>query len=124
LRAAVEAPLPAETLEALTHHPLAAWVEETFGIATENGRLVRRKPITFAEGVSQLSEASGVSESACADKLEALLSVGNRVQTEYGEPVFAFRLHQFLVAGGTVYATLPKRLRAKPGWSVDPHFRL
>ncbi len=68
LRAAVQTALPAETPEALTLHPLAAWVEETFGIATEDGRLVRRKPITFVEGVSQLSKASGVSESACADK--------------------------------------------------------
>jgi ATP-dependent helicase YprA (DUF1998 family) len=49
LQAAVEAPLPAETLESLTRNPLAAWVEETFGVATEEGRLVRRKPITFAE---------------------------------------------------------------------------
>jgi ATP-dependent helicase YprA (DUF1998 family) len=106
LRAAVEAALPAETLEDLTSHPLAAWVEETFGIATEDGRLVRRKPVTFAEGVSQLSKASEVSESTCADRLQSLLSVGNRIQTEYGEPVFAFRLHQFLAAGGTVYTTL------------------
>ena len=106
LRAAVEAPLPAETLESFRRNPLAAWVEETFGVATEEGRLVRRKPITFAEGVSQLSKYSGVPEPACADRLQSLLSVGNRIQTEYGEPVFAFRLHQFLAAGGTVYATL------------------
>ena len=106
LRAAVEAPLPAETLEDFTRHPLAAWVEETFGIATEDGRLVRRKPITFAEGVSRLSKASAVSEAVCAERLRSLLSLGNRIQTEYGEPVFAFRLHQFLAAGGTVYATL------------------
>lgn len=106
VRAAVEAPLPADTLEDLTYHPLAAWVEETFGIATEDGRLVRRKPITFAEGVSKLSKASTVPESMCADKLQSLLSVGNRIQTEYGEPVFAFRLHQFLAAGGTVYSTI------------------
>jgi ATP-dependent helicase YprA (DUF1998 family) len=106
LRAAVEAPVPDETLEAFTHHSLAAWVEETFGVATENGRLVRHEPITFAEGVSQLSNDSGMPEAVCDDRLQSVLSVGNRIQTEYGEPVFAFRLHQFLAAGGTVYGTL------------------
>jgi ATP-dependent helicase YprA (DUF1998 family) len=106
LRAAVQAPLPAETPESFAKNPLAAWVEETFGVATEEGRLVRRKPITFADGVSQLSKGSGVLEPSCAERLQSLLSVGNRIQTEYGEPVFAFRLHQFLAAGGTVYATL------------------
>lgn len=106
LRAAVEAPQPAETLEGLVQHPLAAWVEEAFGVSPEDGRLVRRKPMTFAEGVGQLSKGSGLPEAVCAEKLRSLLAVGNRIRTEYGEPAFAFRLHQFLGAGGTVYATI------------------
>ncbi|HEX5482649.1 MAG TPA: DEAD/DEAH box helicase [Terriglobia bacterium] len=106
LRAAVEAPLSEETAEVFIHHPLAAWVEETFGVAMEDGRLVRHEPITLAEGVRQLSERTGLPESVCVEKLQSILSAGNRIQTDYDEPVFAFRLHQFLAAGGTVYATL------------------
>jgi ATP-dependent helicase YprA (DUF1998 family) len=112
LRAAVEASLSAESLPAFSNDPLAAWVEETFGITTENGRLIRRKPITFAEGARQLREQAEMPEpaagqpDACSAKLQALLALGNRIRSEDGEPVFAFRLHQFLAAGGTLYATL------------------
>src|SRR6516162_916005 len=60
LRAAVEAPLPAENPSAFSQDPLAAWVEETFGVELEDGRLIRRHPVTFAEGVAGLSEASGL----------------------------------------------------------------
>ena len=37
-------------------HPLAAWVENTFGIDLQDGRLVRRMPIKFKEGVEQLTK--------------------------------------------------------------------
>jgi hypothetical protein len=57
LRAAVEAPIPAD-LAGFTRSPLAAWVEHTFGLEEEDGRLVRRRPITFMEGVTQLSRAA------------------------------------------------------------------
>jgi ATP-dependent helicase YprA (DUF1998 family) len=48
-RAAVEAPRPGTNIESLRTHPLAAWVETTFGITQENGRLVRREPVTYRE---------------------------------------------------------------------------
>jgi hypothetical protein len=35
-----------------------------------------------------------------------MLEAGNKLRNESGEPIFAFRLHQFLAAGGTVYSTL------------------
>lgn len=106
VQAAVEAPLPAADVAALTRSPLAAWVESTFGLEDEDGRLVRRKPIKFKEGAGQLSRESGLPEGACAEKLRQILALGNRLRNDMGEPVFAFRLHQFLGAGGTVYATL------------------
>jgi len=114
LRAAVESPLPAPEPVAVGRDPLAAWVEQTFGVELEGGRLIRRShPITFAEGVRQLSEACSLPEPLCSDKLRALLALGNHLQTEAGEPLFAFRLHQFLAAGGTVYTTLePSILRS------------
>jgi ATP-dependent helicase YprA (DUF1998 family) len=110
---AVQAPLPAvsnpqnpQDLDTFRRLPLAAWVEETFGVTEEEGRLVRRRPITFAQGVRRLAEQSRLAEKACADKLKALLDLGNSVHNEDGEPVFAFRLHQFLSGGGSLYATL------------------
>ncbi|MFZ5767237.1 MAG: DEAD/DEAH box helicase [Bacillota bacterium] len=106
LREAVLAPLPAEDLEAFARHPLAAWVEMTFGLAEEEGRLVRRQAITFSEGVKRLAEATRLPEDTCASRLREILFLGNRVKTPEGDPAFAFRLHQFLGVGATLYATL------------------
>lgn len=106
LRAATEAPPPPETREGIACDSLAAWVEEAFGLEVEDGRLVRRTPITFGEGVRQLSSQTGLPEEVCAERLKEILTLGNRVRNEDGEPVFAFRLHQFLATGGTVYATV------------------
>lgn len=105
LRAAVEAPIPDE-LRDFTRSSFAAWIEHTFGLAEEDGRLVRRPPIRFQDGVRSLSQGSGLPEDACAGKLREALGKGNALKNESGEPLFAFRLHQFLAAGGTVYATL------------------
>src|SRR5262249_36260618 len=95
LCALVEAPLPPADLKSFVASPFAAWTENAFGLDEEDGRLVRRKPIKFWEGVAKLSEESGVDKSVCAHKLQQLLALGNSLKNEMGEPVFAFRLHQF-----------------------------
>src|SRR5690606_9188163 len=41
----------------------------------------------------------------CRKRLEGILQLGNELTNEDGEPVFAFRLHQFFAGGGTIYAT-------------------
>jgi len=107
LRAAVLAPAPDATLAAVTAHPLAAWVETTFGLEIGNsGRLERRKPLAFEDGLKQLIEKTGLPEQQCNAALRAVLDIGNAVEQRPGEPVFAFRLHQFLSSGGSVYATM------------------
>ena len=105
LKQQVETQTP-QDLSGFLKSPLAAWTENVFGLDEEDGRLVRRKPITFREGAQQLSQQSGLDESTCAAKLREMLATGNKLRNEMGEPNFAFRLHQFLAAGGTVYATL------------------
>ena len=110
LRAAVEADPPVPTVESVTAHPLAAWVEETFGLAVDDadGRLVRREPTTVEVALDQLVEGSGLSRQRCRERLETLLRAGNDAGTSE-EPVFAFRLHQWLSSGSSVYATLEER---------------
>lgn len=105
LRAAAEAPTPS-TLPEFVKDGLASWMENAFGLAEEDGRLVRKSPITYVQGLDALSNASGLSREICNTKLKGMLEVGNKLINESGEPLFAFRLHQFLAAGGTVYATL------------------
>ena len=106
LRAAVQQPPPTAALDAVIRHPLAAWVEETFGLDLEDGRLVRRRPLAFADGLRRLIAETDLPDDLCRDRLTAVLDAGNRVQTSTGEPVFAFRLHQFLSSGSSVFATL------------------
>ena len=107
LRAAVQAAPPAPTLATVAAHPLAAWAETTFGLAIGNdGRLERRKPLAFKDGLKELVDVTGVDEQRCSTALKAVLDAGNAAEQRPGEPVFAFRLHQFLSSGGSVYATL------------------
>lgn len=123
LRAAVTAPKPAAEPEALAEHPLAAWVEATFGVELREGRLERAEPLAFREGVRRLAEATGLDAEACGHALEAVLQIGARTKVkDEPAPFFAFRLHQFLSSGASFHATLepaPERhLQAEPGFRV------
>ncbi len=106
LRRAVEAPPPAPTAEAVRRHPLVSWVEDAFGLATEDDRLIRRRPKTLASAVSDLSRGSGLSQDQCRSRLRSVLEAGNAARDADEQPVLAFRLHQWLSAGSSVYATL------------------
>ena len=101
-------------------HPLAAWAERAFGIDEEDGRLVRRHPTTFAEAVEQLATASGLPRERCHERLRAVLEAGNQARTGTDDPLFAFRLHQFLSSGSSVYATLEPGDGRKP--SMDGRY--
>ena len=106
LRAAVQMAPPEPRLEAVAAHPLAAWLEEMFGLDEEDGRLVRRAPLTFVEGLQQLVEVTGLDEDLCRERLKAVLEAGNTVFLPSAAPMFAFRLHQFQASGSSVFATL------------------
>lgn len=106
LRQAVELEPPMPEVDAVTGHPLAAWAEEAFGLDFEEGRLVRRTPTTFASAVSRLANESDLSIELCTERLRAILDAGNEARFESDEPVFAFRLHQFLSSGSSIYTTL------------------
>ena len=56
--------------------------------------------------MQRLVEATGLDPEMCRARLRAVLEAGNAATLPSGEPVFAFRLHQFLASGGSVYATL------------------
>ncbi len=103
---------PPVDYEAFVNDPLSIWLESTFGIATEadTGRLVRGRPrsITGKEGAAhQLSELTDVGVEQSTQAIEAGLLAGYRcLDPRTGFPAFAFRLHQFISRGDTVYASL------------------
>ncbi|THA47295.1 protein kinase [Streptomyces sp. A1136] len=122
IRATDEAPetVPAERLRApaaprayadLVRDPLARWIETRFGLAVDAGRLVRQQPAKIEVAAQELADASGVDSQQCRDAIRATLESGSEARHPVTErPLFAFRLHQFLSKGDTVYVTLEDKL--------------
>ncbi len=106
LRSAILNPPPAATAEAVRNHPLSSWLEQTVGIELVGGEFKRKSPITFEGAIGQLASESGLDSAECRGALKTLLDIGSSVETKGGEPVFAFRLHQWFSSGGSVFTTL------------------
>ena len=110
-RVAAPQAVPAD-YESLRQDPLASWIESNLGLTTDaaSGRLVRARPrsISGPDGAArQLSAETGLPESRCAEALTRLLMAGYDIPNpDTGLPTFAFRLHQFISRGDTVYASL------------------
>lgn len=99
--------------KAFIEDPLAIWIESTFGVrpAEEDAkRLVRTRPrrIGGKDGAAtQLQTLTGVPIEKCVEAIQEALLSGYRVSyTATGFPVFAFRLHQFISKGDTVYSSV------------------
>lgn len=93
--------------------PLSSWIESIFGITTdhETGRLVRSSPksITGNMGAAkELSDLIGAPIELCIKAIEDQLLASYECESnpETGFPVFAFRLHQFISRGDTVYSSI------------------
>jgi superfamily II DNA/RNA helicase len=102
-------PHPARTHERFVRDALATWVETTFGLDIEEGtgQLIRRAPTTVPEAAETLAELTRREPAACRTALRRVLEEGAQVrQPDLDRPVFAFRLHQFLSKGDTVYVSL------------------
>ncbi|MET9195304.1 DEAD/DEAH box helicase [Streptomyces olivaceus] len=99
-----------EDYELLKADPLAVWVEASFGLAEDQkaeGGLVRRTPVTVPEAAAALGADCGESQEVCHTAIEAILRAGAKaLHPQHGRPLFAFRLHQFLSKGDTVYTSL------------------
>jgi hypothetical protein len=106
LQAAATDDMPQEP-GAFVRHPMAAWIECEIGVeAGPDGMLQRRPPIARQEAVSRLADAAALAWPDADRHLKRWLDQGSELMVGDGEPVFAFRLHQFLTGGDTVYATL------------------
>ncbi len=95
--------------EQLAHNPLAQWIEETFGLDIEHatGRLVRSRPTSVTTAAAQLAELSGTTPVDASQAIRRTLMLGSQTKDPLsGRPLFAFRLHQFLSKGDTVYVSL------------------
>ncbi|CAN5551948.1 DEAD/DEAH box helicase [soil metagenome] len=104
----VESADPPAGYEEFRRDPLAGWIESTFGLDRdpESGRLVRRKPTTLPAAASALSAETGVGLQRCIEAIKATLAAGTQARDAEGRSAVAFRLHQFLSKGDTVYVSL------------------
>jgi len=93
-------------------NPLSIWLENTFGIIRdkESGRLKRSKPvsITGEEGAAnRLQRVTDIPYETCVAAIQkGLLSGYQCINPHNNLPSFAFKLHQFISRGDTVYASL------------------
>lgn len=96
-------PADEQTIEAFHVHPLSAWIEMNFGLQAEAGHLIRRTPISLHIGAAQLAAETHSDIERCKEILRQMFLWGSRTKG------LAFRLHQFISQGGSVYATAEKR---------------
>ena len=143
--AIVSGAAPPTSYELFCAHPLASWIESTFGIRkeVETGRLIRQTPQRLTgrpydgkdSAADELAEFADAESDQCAYALREWLKQGTHVYRDDSSrfPIFAFRLHQFLTRGDTVWATLePESSRhleinkksAKPGEPGKPLYPL
>ncbi len=114
------------SFETFITDPLASWIETVLGLEVDPlvGALVRAKPRSLRsspiyqvnrsifgdnnEGAAKLlGEITSLPEDACFQALVSTLMAGYKIRhPETNMPVFAFRLHQFISRGDTVYASL------------------
>ncbi|MCY4068074.1 MAG: DEAD/DEAH box helicase [Acidimicrobiaceae bacterium] len=94
---------------AMCRDPLSSFIESVFGSETQDGVMVRVKPIPVEGdmgGAEILATETDSPREDCEQAIRRRLLAGTKIRNpKTGNPVFAFRLHQFLSAGGTVHAT-------------------
>ncbi|ODR08035.1 DEAD/DEAH box helicase [Mycolicibacillus koreensis] len=106
LKSRLNQPTPA-TWDDLRADPLAVWTEHHFGLCTDDeGNLARRPPSKLTDAAERLNGDTGVDQQVCHAKLQELLLAGSRARDSQGRTLFAFKLHQFIGKGDTVYTTL------------------
>ena len=106
---------PPQSYTEFQHDPLSIWIESTFGVQRQtDGRLGRKKPLRITgsgeadSAAVLLQRATGESEQQCIEAItHGLLSGNEKISSPLtGRAPFAFRLHQFISKGDTVYGTL------------------
>ncbi|HET6979842.1 MAG TPA: DEAD/DEAH box helicase [Pyrinomonadaceae bacterium] len=104
---------PPREYASFVRDPLSIWIESAFGVTKEldSGRLIRSLPkdISGSTGAANdLHQLTRVPAERCVSAIQEGLLAGyeSEPNPETGFPVFAFRLHQFISRGDTVYSSV------------------
>lgn len=110
LRRAVEVDEEPVGFEAFAADPLSSWIESELGVEDQAGRLVRiaPQPVRLPEGkAADLAQLTELEIDGCAAAIERRLMTGyDTPRPDSPYPAFAFRLHQFISKGDTVFASV------------------
>ncbi|GGE43148.1 RNA helicase [Marinicauda pacifica] len=98
---------------ALIDDPLAIWIEARLGLQKlETEKPERARPISTSDAAAHLAEDASLPVETCRSALENALRAFSLSEKDRGvqggsdEPLFAFKLHQFISGAGRLYATL------------------
>lgn len=102
-------PLPT-TYKDFVFNPLVIWIEKNVGVEIRDGRLERctPRPLKGRNGLAEsLADTTGLEVAQCVERIKEALLLGSTIKKpSSNKPVFAFKLHQFVSKGDTVYATI------------------
>lgn len=106
-------PRPPLPFKDFVSNPLSCWVENSLGMTVEEstGRLVRAQPLPLSgkNGAGErLAEDTGLPLETCVDALQQLFLLSYEAEShpQTGRQPFAFRLHQMMSKGDSIYASL------------------
>lgn len=111
-RIVAEGSAPPDSFEKFSKDPLAAWIESRFGIRIEEGtgKLRRQMPRALTgcgSAAEELALLTQTTEDQSAGVIRKWLEAGSDLRhPETHFPFFAFRLHQFITRGDTVWSSL------------------
>ncbi|RMG51179.1 MAG: DEAD/DEAH box helicase, partial [Acidobacteria bacterium] len=97
----------AEEIEEFLRDPVVRWLEYALGVEVEaGGRLRRRVPRTLSDAARELAEITERDQDVCRQRLRDVLLHALQLSSQGEQPIFPFKLHQFISQGRAVYATL------------------
>jgi len=103
---------PPKTFDEFVRDPLSMWIEGFIGVRQDeaSGRLIRQEPTSIrgrGGAADTLASKTGVGSEICVSAIQSALIAGFSIlHPETAMPVFAFRIHQFVSRGDTVYASI------------------
>ncbi|MGD9635880.1 MAG: DEAD/DEAH box helicase [Pirellulales bacterium] len=92
--------------------PLAIWVETRLGLANVESKPIRGKPQSLEQAAALLARDCGLTADICRAAMQAALLAFSLPENERGidggspDPMFAFKLHQFIAGAHRLYCTL------------------
>ncbi|QEX18090.1 DEAD/DEAH box helicase [Hypericibacter terrae] len=98
--------------ESLKQDPLAIWVETRLGLRDLHRKPLRAHPMPLSDAAARLQKDSGALAKDCEAALKNALLAFSLTERDRGvpsgaeEPLFAFKLHQFISGAGRLYSTL------------------